>query len=150
MQKIYVINGPNLNLLGSREKEIYGTVSLKEIHDKLEDISNKKNVLLEFFQSNSESKIVDYIQKLNGKDNSFLVINPAAFTHTSIAIRDALIYVNIPFIELHISNIFNRESFRKKSYFSDISIGVISGLGTYGYEIAMDYGIYYLEKNKWT
>ncbi len=137
--KIAVIHGPNLNLLGLREPSIYGKETLKDINEQL---SNKALVLgceIEFFQSNSEGEIVDYVQLLKERNFDGLILNAAAYTHTSIAIRDALLAIGIPFIEVHISNVFKRESFRHKSYLSNIAVGVISGFGYMGYEYALDF-----------
>ena len=136
MKNILLINGPNLNLLGSREPEIYGSKSLDDIENDLSIISNERGYKLLSFQSNSESEIVDWIHE-NADSALFLIINPGAFTHTSISIRDAILGTNISFIEVHISNIFSREEFRKESYFSDIAEGVISGLGFKCYELAL-------------
>ena len=136
MKNILLINGPNLNLLGSREPEIYGSKSLDDIENDLSIISNERGYKLLSFQSNSESEIVDWIHEY-ADSALFLIINPGAFTHTSISIRDAILGTNISFIEIHISNIFSREEFRKESYFSDIAEGVISGLGFEGYELAL-------------
>ena len=137
--KISVIHGPNLNLLGLREPSIYGNKTLKGINEQL---SNKALILgceIELFQSNSEGEIVDYVQLLKERNFDGLILNAAAYTHTSIAIRDALLAIGIPFIEVHISNVFKRESFRHKSYLSDIAVGVISGFGYMGYEYALDF-----------
>ena len=136
MNNILLINGPNLNLLGNREPDIYGSKSLDDIEKDLSIIANQSGYNLLSFQSNSESEIVDWIHE-NADSALFLIINPGAFTHTSISIRDAILGTNISFIEVHISNIFSREEFRKESYFSDIAEGVISGLGFEGYELAM-------------
>ena len=136
MKNILLINGPNLNLLGSREPEIYGSKSLEDIENDLSIVADESGYKLLSFQSNSESEIVDWIHQ-NASTASFLIINPGAFTHTSISIRDAILGTNISFIEVHISNIFSREEFRKESYFSDIAEGVISGLGFKGYELAL-------------
>lgn len=135
--KILVINGPNLNLLGKRESSIYGNESLDDIISSLENICAKKNASLLTFQSNAEHEIVEKIHSCQNKKVDWMIINPGAFTHTSIAIRDALIGVGVPFYEVHISNIFAREEFRHKSYFSDIAQGVICGFGTCGYESAL-------------
>jgi len=146
--KIAVIHGPNLNLLGLREPSLYGNKTLNEINDLL---FNKALVLdceIEFFQSNSEGEIVDYIQLLKERGFDGLIINAAAYTHTSIAIRDALLAINLPFIEVHISNVFKRESFRHKSYLSDIAVGVISGLGYMGYEYALDFLVKALKRGE--
>ena len=137
MAKILVLHGPNLNLLGSREIEIYGTYSLANINIKLVSIAEKHNHLIEFFQSNAEHELVDAIHDASIDGGSdFIIINPSAFTHTSIAIRDALSSVKIAFIEVHISNINAREKFRRHSFLSDIAVGVICGLGVQGYELA--------------
>ena len=145
MSNILLINGPNLNLLGSREPEIYGSKSLSDIDKELSIIADQNGYELLSFQSNSESEIVDWIHE-NANDAEFLVINPGAFTHTSISIRDAILGTDISFIEIHISNIFSREEFRKESYFSDIAEGVISGLGFKGYELALIAAIEMLKK----
>ena len=136
MKNILLINGPNLNLLGNREPEIYGSKSLDDIEKDLSVIANESGYQLLSFQSNAESEIVDWIHE-NADSALFLIINPGAFTHTSISIRDAILGTNISFIEVHISNIFSREEFRKESYFSDIAEGVISGLGFKGYKLAL-------------
>lgn len=145
MSNLLLINGPNLNLLGSREPEIYGSKSLSDIDKELSIIADQNGYELLSFQSNSESEIVDWIHE-NANDADFLVINPGAFTHTSISIRDAILGTDISFIEIHISNIFSREEFRKESYFSDIAEGVISGLGFKGYELALIAAIEMLKK----
>jgi 3-dehydroquinate dehydratase-2 len=136
MKKIVVINGPNINMLGVREKKVYGKVDYKELCKNLEAEAKKLKVGLLIFQSNSEGDIVDKIQSLLGKADA-IVINPGAYTHTSIAIRDALSAVKTPFIEVHISNIFAREKFRAHSYLSDIAAGIVAGFGTEGYLIAL-------------
>ncbi|MCM0158215.1 type II 3-dehydroquinate dehydratase [Candidatus Nardonella dryophthoridicola] len=144
---ILLINGPNLNLLGKREVEKYGKLSLNKILIKLKKFSNKLNINLFNIQSNSESKIVNNIQKsINNID--FFLINAASFTHTSISIRDAILAVGIPFIEIHITNIYSREPFRKFSYLSDIALGVICGFGIYGYKYALNFSIKYLNSKK--
>ena len=145
MSNILLINGPNLNLLGNREPELYGSKSLSDIQKELTMIADQNGYALLSFQSNSESEIVDWIHE-NANDADFLVINPGAFTHTSISIRDAILGTDISFIEIHISNIFSREEFRKESYFSDIAEGVISGLGFKGYELAISAAIEMLKK----
>ena len=134
--KILVIHGPNLNLLGVREPEVYGSVTMDEINQDLEIRASSNNIDIEAFQSNAEHEIVTKLQdSMNQID--FIIINPGALTHTSIAIRDSLLGIGIPFYEVHISNIFSREEFRHKSYFSDIANGVICGLGTQGYDLAL-------------
>lgn len=137
MKKILVIHGPNLNLLGAREPGLYGTESLSELNDRLHDYAFQSQLKLVAFQSNSEAEIIDVIQNTLKNHIDYLIINPAAFTHTSIAIRDALLAVQIPFIEVHITNVFLREEFRHHSYFSDIAQGTICGLGTNGYFLAV-------------
>ena len=134
---ILVLNGPNLNLLGTREPEVYGTDTLQDIENKLQSIAEENNVKIDFYQSNSETDLIDALHKSKQDDVNFIIINPGAFTHTSIALRDAFLGVNIPFIEVHISNIYSREEFRKKSFLSDISQGLITGLGVSGYEFAL-------------
>tara|TARA_B100000470_G_scaffold200165_1_gene171646 strand:+ start:391 stop:831 length:441 start_codon:yes stop_codon:yes gene_type:complete len=145
MSNILVINGPNLNLLGTREPEVYGDKSLDQINQELTDIAKENDCFLEAYQSNSESELVNIIQE-KSKTTDYVIFNPGAFTHTSIALRDVMLAVNVPFIEVHISNIFSREEFRKKSYFSDIARGTISGLGFKGYELALLSAIEYLSK----
>ncbi len=137
MRKILLVNGPNLNLLGSREPDVYGKENLKNIENLLVDKAKNSGVELNCFQSNAEHEIVEKIQECKALDTQFILINPGAFTHTSIAIRDAILAVDIPFYEIHLSNTFAREDFRHKSYFSDIATGCIFGLGAYGYELAL-------------
>ena len=133
--KILIIHGPNLNLLGVREPEVYGSVTMEEINQGLEERAGSHNIEVEAFQSNAEHEIVTKLQdSMNQID---FIINPGALTHTSIAIRDSLLGIGVPFYEVHISNIFAREEFRQKSYFSDIASGVICGLGTQGYDLAL-------------
>ena len=139
--QILVIHGPNLNLLGRREPEIYGSTTLAEINGSLRILAEKAGVILETFQSNAEGELIERIQGAIDENINFIIINPAAFTHTSIALRDTLAAARIPFIEVHLSNIFAREVFRKKSYFSDLAVGVVSGLGTQGYELALQYAL---------
>tara|TARA_B100001029_G_scaffold5679_1_gene4091 strand:+ start:3818 stop:4252 length:435 start_codon:yes stop_codon:yes gene_type:complete len=133
-----LLNGPNLNLLGDREKSIYGESSLEEIEKKLIKLATNSNCQLITFQSNAEHELVDKIQEARNQEISCILFNPGAFTHTSIALRDAILGVGIPMIEIHISNIFNRESFREKSYFSDIAHGTITGFGEKGYVAALE------------
>jgi 3-dehydroquinate dehydratase II len=135
MTTIAIINGPNLNLLGQREPHHYGSLSLDAINEELFK-SFKNKATLNFFQSNHEGEIIDHVQGLDTIDG--IVINPGAFTHTSIAIRDALLAKNVPVVEVHLSNIYRRETFRQVSYFSDIAVGVISGLGHVGYRFAVE------------
>jgi len=142
---ILLINGPNLNLLGIREPEIYGNQSLDQIEKELIRIAKQNRFKLDCYQSNHEGKIVDKIQASVGNVNGIL-INAGALTHTSIALRDALVGSNIPFIELHISNIFNRERFRKESFLTDKAIGIISGFGVYSYFLSLEAIINYLKR----
>ncbi|MEJ2180590.1 MAG: type II 3-dehydroquinate dehydratase [Gammaproteobacteria bacterium] len=137
MPKILVLHGPNLNLLGTREPEHYGNLTLTDINNKLQDQAKKAGIELTSQQSNAEHELVNSIQAASSNQVDFIIINPAAFTHTSVAIRDALAATGIAFIEVHLSNIFKREEFRHHSYFSDIAVGVISGLGAQGYELAL-------------
>ncbi len=136
--RILVINGPNLNMLGVREPDKYGSLTLSHIEGEIAAFCRERGIEVEFFQSNSEGSIVDKIQSVYGKVDG-IVINAGAYTHTSIAIRDALLAVNIPFVEVHISNVFAREEFRHISFLSDIALGVISGMGWRGYLYAVDY-----------
>lgn len=138
-KSILVIHGPNLNMLGVREPEHYGNLTLLDINNHLAQLAKEDNIQLETFQSNSEAEIVTKIQSLMINKADAVIINPAAYTHTSVAIRDALSAVKIPFIEVHLSNVYAREHFRHHSYFSDIAIGVISGLGAHGYYAAYQY-----------
>jgi len=144
--KILVLNGPNLNLLGTREPDIYGSVTLDQIVTTLKMLSEKQGITLSSLQSNAEHILVDAIQGAGADGVDFILINPGALGHTSISIRDALEGVQIPFIEIHISNIYKRESFRHKSYLSDIAVGVIAGLGARGYELGLISAIGFLEE----
>jgi len=137
MADVLVINGPNLNLLGRREPDHYGRVTLDGIRERLEAAAAVEGVTLNFMQSNAEHELVDAVHAAAGDGVRFMIANPAAFTHTSVALRDALLAVGIPFIEVHLSNVHAREEFRARSYFSDIAVGVISGLGAQGYELAL-------------
>lgn len=141
MKNILVLHGPNLNLLGSREPGVYGRVTLDEINERLQKLAAKSGATLTCLQSNAEAVLVERVQQARGDGTQFIVINPAAFTHTSVALRDALAAVDIPFIEVHLSNVFAREAFRKESFFSDLAVGVISGLGASGYEFAVQYAL---------
>jgi 3-dehydroquinate dehydratase-2 len=138
-KSVLVLHGPNLNLLGAREPEHYGSLTLADINNNLQTLAKQANITLETYQSNAEAEIVAKIQSLAINKVDFIIINPAAFTHTSISIRDAISAVKIPFIEVHLSNVFARESFRHHSYFSDIAVGVISGLGAEGYNAAFNF-----------
>jgi 3-dehydroquinate dehydratase-2 len=146
MSKILIINGPNLNLLGTREPEHYGVATLPDILDGLRENAVSLGVGLSAFQSNAEHELIGRIQEAPSQGVDFIIINPAAFTHTSVGLRDALQAVGIPFIEVHLSNIHAREAFRRQSYFSDIAVGVISGLGPAGYELALRAAVNYLGK----
>ncbi len=141
MAKILLLNGPNLNLLGTREPEIYGSDTLDDIAKRLEKQAADNSHTLTHLQSNSESKLVDTIHQAVKDRIDFILINPAAFTHTSVAIRDAFLGTQIPFIEIHISNVHQREEFRQLSYFSDIAVGTIVGLGALGYELGLQAAI---------
>ena len=135
--KVLVVHGPNLNLLGTREKSVYGTATLADINNSLESIAHELSVSLSFLQSNSESVLVDAIHKAGAEKTDGLLINPAAFGHTSIALRDAILGVSLPFVEVHLSNIYSREEFRHKTYLSDIAIGVITGFGAESYSLGL-------------
>jgi 3-dehydroquinate dehydratase-2 len=141
MAKILLLNGPNLNLLGQREPGHYGTLSLTNIEKKLQQIASQNNHQLDCFQSNAEHRLVDRIHAAQIEKVDFILFNPAAFTHTSIALRDALLATELPFIEIHLSNVYKREAFRHHSYFSDIAEGCIIGLGSKGYELALKVAI---------
>lgn len=143
--KILLINGPNLNMLGTREPEIYGSLTLSDIESKMQPIAQSHSIELQSFQSNAEHEIIDRIQTSNNNVD-FILINPAAFTHTSVAIRDALASVQIPFIEIHLSNPHSREPFRKHSYFSDLAVGIIAGFGADSYLMALKSAIRHLQK----
>lgn len=141
MKNILVLHGPNLNLLGCREPEVYGRITLDEINRQLTTLAGANGANLSYFQSNAEAALIERVQQARTDGTQFIVINPAAFTHTSVALRDALAAVAIPFIEVHLSNVFAREAFRKESFFSDLAIGVISGLGAAGYQFAVQYAL---------
>jgi 3-dehydroquinate dehydratase II len=143
VKSVLVLHGPNLNLLGVREPSVYGRVTLSEIDAKLAKIAQENGVKLVSFQSNAEASLVERIQEAGRNQTDFIIINPAAFTHTSVALRDALTAVGVPFVEVHLSNVFAREAFRRESYFSDIAVGVISGLGATGYELALRFALEY-------
>jgi len=140
-KNILVLNGPNLNLLGTREPEHYGAVTLDAINQRLAQRAKQAGVDFASYQSNVEGELVNRIQQAQRESVDFIIINPAAFTHTSIAMRDALAAVKLPFIEVHLSNVFAREEFRHRSYFSDLAVGIISGLGGKGYELALEYAL---------
>ena len=136
---VLVIHGPNLNLLGTREPEIYGRETLEDINVRLNAAARAASVELQSFQSNHEGALVDRIQQAGDDGVDFIIINPAAYTHTSVALRDALAAVRIPFVEVHLSNVHAREAFRRQSYFSDLATGTICGLGSQGYDLALTY-----------
>lgn len=138
---ILVLHGPNLNLLGGREPEIYGRTTLADIHLAMEAQARSAGVQIESFQSNHEGDLIDRVQAAASEGVRFIIINPAGYTHTSVGLRDALAAVAIPFIEVHLSNIHAREAFRHKSYFSDLAVGVICGLGAHGYQLALQYAL---------
>ena len=147
MAKILVLHGPNLNMLGMREPEVYGTSTLKEINQQIKLFADTAGHSLATFQSNAEHELVDRIHQAKAEETDFIIINPGAFTHTSIALRDAFLSVSIPFIEVHLSNVFAREEFRKHSYLSDIAKAIVSGMGAFGYEAAMQAAGQFLEKD---
>ena len=140
-KSILVVNGPNLNLLGSREPDRYGTTTLAAIEQALSVQARAAGAALTCFQSNSESELIDRIQRAPSEGVDFIIINPAGYTHTSVALRDALAAVRLPFVEIHLSNVHAREPFRHRSYFSDLAAGVITGLGAKGYELALAYAL---------
>jgi 3-dehydroquinate dehydratase-2 len=140
-KSVLVLHGPNLNLLGLREPNHYGKNTLADIDSLLAKRAKEANISLQSFQSNSEVELIQKLHSLADKKVDFIIINPAAFTHTSVALRDALSAIKVPFVEVHLSNIYARETFRHHSYFSDIAVGVISGLGAQGYLLALDYAI---------
>ena len=145
IHRILLLNGPNLNMLGAREPKHYGCISLASIEEKIQTLATQHNVKVECFQANSEEKLINKIHE-SFQQVDFILINPAAYTHTSVALRDALLAVSIPFVEIHLSNVHKRESFRHHSYFSDAAEGVICGLGAKGYEFAFLFAIDYLAK----
>ena len=147
MATILVLHGPNLNLLGEREPEIYGSTTLSDINQTLQQQARDKGHHLLYVQSNAEYELVERVQDARHEGVNFILINPAAFTHTSVALRDSLAAVEIPFIEVHLSNVHAREEFRKHSYFSDLAQGVICGLGPQGYELGLQAAIKYIEQS---
>ena len=148
MASILVLHGPNLNLLGTREPEIYGATTLDEINQALKEAAESAGHHLQFLQSNAEYELIERIHDARQQGINFILINPAAFTHTSVALRDALLATEIPFIEVHLSNVHARESFRSHSYFSDIAVGVICGLGPQGYRLALDAALARLDESQ--
>jgi len=147
-RNILVINGPNLNLLGSRQEQFYGTDSLEVINGRLEKRAREAGARFAAYQSNAEAELIERIQQARRDGVEFIIINPAAYTHTSVAMRDALAAVGIPFVEVHLSNIFSREPFRRESFFSDLAVGVVSGLGARGYELALEFALHYEGKSQ--
>ena len=147
MATILVLHGPNLNLLGEREPEIYGNTTLSDINQNLQQLARDRGHHLLYVQSNAEYELVERVQDARHEGVNFILINPAAFTHTSVALRDALAAVEIPFIEIHLSNVHAREEFRKQSYFSDIAQGVICGLGPQGYELGLQAALSHIEQS---
>ncbi|MBV8034627.1 type II 3-dehydroquinate dehydratase [Roseateles sp.] len=145
MMQVLVLHGPNLNLLGTREPEVYGAQTLAQIDAELGAIATDAGATLSSFQSNHEGALVDRIQAARTDGTRFIIINPAAYTHTSVAIRDALAAVALPFIEVHLSNIHRREAFRHHSYVSELAVGVICGLGANGYRLALRHALEVLE-----
>jgi 3-dehydroquinate dehydratase-2 len=141
LKSVLVIHGPNLNLLGTREPAHYGSNTLADINNQLAEQAKQAGISLDTFQSNSESELIEKIHTLVEQKTDYIIINPAAFTHTSVALRDAISGVKVPFIEVHLSNVYAREQFRHHSYFSDIAVGVISGLGAQGYFLALQFAI---------
>lgn len=147
LKQLLVLHGPNLNLLGQREPKFYGTKTLADINQELSQLASLNNCTLNTLQTNKEYELIDAIQSAKKLNNLYIIINPAALSHTSIVLRDALLSCELPFIEVHISNIFARESFREHSYLSDIAQGVITGLGPYGYTAALLAALHYLTEN---
>lgn len=145
--KILLLNGPNLNLLGTREPQIYGGNTLDAIEKRLKRLAKEAGAQLATYQSNAEGDLVNRIQQAARDGVGFIIINPAAYTHTSVALRDALAAVGIPFIEVHLSNVHSREAFRHHSYFTDIAVGMICGLGATGYELALAYALSQIKRN---
>jgi len=137
MARLLLLNGPNLNLLGTREPGLYGSATLAAVAQRAAEVAKEGGHELEAFQSNSEAELIERIHKTAGDGTAFAIFNPGAFTHTSVALRDALLGVKLPFIEVHLSNTHAREPFRKHSYFTDIAVGCVLGLGAYGYELAV-------------
>jgi 3-dehydroquinate dehydratase-2 len=145
--RILVVHGPNLNLLGQRERQIYGQTSLAEIHQRLSECAQQAGHVVEMWQSNHEGELVDYVQR-HGPQADILIINPAAYTHTSVAMRDAILAVNIPTIEVHLSNVHRREAFRRHSYVADIAVGQVAGFGPYSYLLALHAACHWLRQQQ--
>lgn len=148
MNHILVIHGPNLNLLGTREPEVYGADTLAAINQNLNQMAQKNGVSLQTFQSNNEGEIVSCIQQAADNQVDFIIINPAAYTHTSVAIRDAFLATRIPFIETHLSNVYAREEFRMHSYLSDLAVGVIGGFGKNSYMLALEAAVIHCKQSE--
>lgn len=146
MGKVLVLHGPNLNLLGTREPDVYGATTLEQVNQNLEQQAQAAGWQLDYLQSNAEYQLIDRIHAAKTEQIDFILFNPAAFTHTSVALRDALLAVSIPFIEVHLSNVYQREKFRHHSYFSDIAVGVICGLGAKGYTLALQAAFEYIQQ----
>ena len=146
MAQILVLHGPNLNLLGEREPEVYGYTTLDEINQRLQEVGKTAGYNVVCFQTNAEHELIERIHQAKNEGVDFIIINPGAFTHSSIALRDALLGVEIPFIEVHLSNVFSREEFRRHSFLSDIAVGIISGMGALGYELAIQAVANHLKK----
>lgn len=146
MSSFLLINGPNLNLLGSREPEVYGATGLADIEQRATTVAESLGHTISCFQSNAEHELIDRVQAAAADDVEFIILNPGGFTHTSVALRDAFLAVQIPFIELHLSNTFAREEFRHTSYFSDIASSCLFGFGAYGYELALHAADHYVSK----
>ena len=146
MAQVLLLNGPNLNLLGTREPALYGTATLESIVERATAVARESGHDLLAFQSNAEHELIDRIQRAPNEGVAFLIVNPGALTHTSIALRDALLAVRIPFIELHLSNVAAREDFRQRSFFADIAIGTIAGFGVASYHLALDAATHYLAR----
>ncbi len=144
--RILVLHGPNLNLLGTREPDVYGSTTLADIHVMMEARAHADGVQIESFQSNSEGGLIDRVQAAGAEGIEFIIINPGGYTHTSVSLRDALAAVRIPFIEVHLSNVHAREAFRQHSYFSEIAVGTISGLGAQGYALALEAALVRIRK----
>lgn len=144
---LLVIHGPNLNLLGTREPDIYGHLTLADINQRLLTLAQAHQLPLQHFQSNHEGELVERIQAARLDGTGFIIINPAAYTHTSVAMRDALAAVGLPFVEVHLSNVYQRESFRHHSYFSDLAVAVVAGMGAFGYESALRFALSSMERH---
>lgn len=144
--RILALHGPNLNLLGTREPDVYGSTTLADIHAMMEARAHADGVQIESFQSNSEGGLIDRVQAAGAEGIEFIIINPGGYTHTSVSLRDALAAVRIPFIEVHLSNVHAREAFRQHSYFSEIAVGTISGLGAQGYALALEAALVRIRK----